>query len=90
MPAENSSKLSKGDALYWPRADAAKVTRWTGRIASIRSVDVRFLGNVFAGDRVECRGTVSAVDAETGDVTLDVQAIADGKPVLQGVIVVSG
>jgi acyl dehydratase len=66
------------------------VTRWTGGVAAIRSIDVRFLGNVFAGDRVECHGTVASVDPETGEATVDVRATANGAPVIQGAIVVAG
>jgi acyl dehydratase len=29
------------------------VTRWSGGVPTLRSVSVRFLGNVFAGDRLE-------------------------------------
>jgi acyl dehydratase len=65
------------------------VTRWAGDVAALCDVRMRFLGNVFGGDRVECGGTVSAVDAETGLATVDVHATANGKPVLQGTIVVA-
>src|SRR5581483_3410066 len=30
------------------------VTRWAGGVAAVRGADIRFLGNVFGGDRVEC------------------------------------
>jgi len=65
------------------------VVGWRGAIDSLRSVDVRFLGNVFAGDRVECHGTVTAVDPETGLATLDVHATAGDRRVLQGTILVA-
>jgi acyl dehydratase len=65
------------------------VTRWTGDVAALRDVRMRFLGNVFGGDRVECGGTVTEVDADNGLVTLDVHATANGQPVLQGTIVVA-
>jgi acyl dehydratase len=65
------------------------VTRWSGGVSTLRSVGVRFLGNVFAGDRVECRGRVAAVDAGAGLVTLEVQATVGERTVLQGSVVVS-
>jgi len=65
------------------------VTRWTGDVSAIRSVRMRYLGNVFGGDRVECRGTVVEVDPESGSATIDGTATANGKLVLQGTIVVA-
>lgn len=65
------------------------VTRWSGGVPTVRTVAVRFLGNVFAGDRVECRGTVSAVDAAAGLVTVEVAAVVAGRSVLEGSVVVS-
>lgn len=66
------------------------VTRWSGGVPTLRSAAVRFLGNVFAGDRVVCTGRVSSADEAAGLVTLDVQASVDGRPVLQGSVVISG
>jgi acyl dehydratase len=63
------------------------VTRWSGGVPTLRSVAVRFLGNVFAGDRVECTGRVTAVDGDL--VTLEVAASVGERPVLQGTVVVS-
>jgi acyl dehydratase len=65
------------------------VTRWSGGVPTLRSVAVRFLGNVFAGDRVECVGRVTAIDPESGLVTLEVAASVGDRPVLQGSVVVS-
>jgi acyl dehydratase len=65
------------------------VTRWSGGVPTLRTVAVRFLGNVFAGDRVECTGTVTAVDADAGLVTIDVAAGVGERPVLEGSVVVS-
>jgi acyl dehydratase len=65
------------------------VTRWSGGVPTLRSVAVRFLGNVFAGDRVECTGRVTAVDDEAGLVTLEVAAQVGDRPVLQGSVVVA-
>lgn len=63
------------------------VTRWSGGIGTLRSAEMRFLGNVFGGDRVVCRGTVVTVDP--GDITVDVEATVDDRPVLKGTIVVA-
>ena len=65
------------------------VTQWSGGVPTLRSAAVRFLGNVFASDRVECTGRVTAIDQDTGLVTLEVQASVDGRPVLQGSVIVS-
>ena len=65
------------------------VTQWSGGVPTLRSSAMRFLGNVFAGDRVECTGHVSDVDEAAGLATLEVQATVDGRPVLQGSVVVS-
>lgn len=62
------------------------VTGWSGGIATLRSVEIRFLGNVFGGDRVVCQGTVAAVDR--GSVTIAVEATVDSRPVLDGTVVV--
>lgn len=43
---------------------------------------VRFLANVTAGQRVECTGTVAAVDQAAGTAELELSATADGEPVL--------
>jgi acyl dehydratase len=63
------------------------VTRSSGGIPTLRHVAVRYLGNVFAGDRVVCRGRV----AEVGDgvVTLEIQALVEDRPVLQGTVTVA-
>jgi acyl dehydratase len=65
------------------------VMRWSGGRRSLRSVAMRFLGNVFAGDRVECRGRVAAVEEGSGAVTVEVQALVGERPVLEGTVVVS-
>jgi acyl dehydratase len=65
------------------------VTRWSGGVPTLRSVAVRFLGNVFAGDRVECTGRVTAVDRDAGTVTVEVAAHVGDRPVLQGSVVVA-
>jgi acyl dehydratase len=60
------------------------IAQWAGGTAAIRSLDVRLQGNVFAGDRVECRGRVSAVDASSGIVELQVRALVDDREVIVG------
>jgi acyl dehydratase len=64
------------------------VSRWSGGQRTLRSVAVRFLGNVFAGDRLECRGRVEAIDADTGQLTLAVEAVVGERTVLQGTVLV--
>ena len=62
---------------------------FAGDPGAIRRVNVRFLGNVFAGDRVECRGRVTEVDADAGLVTVDLEETVDGTPVMAGSAVVA-
>lgn len=64
------------------------VTRWSGGVPTLRSVAMRFLGNVFAGDRVDCVGTVAAIDDE-GLITLEVAARVGDRVVLEGSVVVA-
>jgi acyl dehydratase len=49
---------------------------------ALRRIRLRFLGNVFGGERVECTGTVTAI--EDGVAELEVGATANGRPVLAG------
>lgn len=57
---------------------------WAGGAERIRQIRVRFLDNVFAGDRLEAGGTVTAVD-DDGTVECDVWLARDGThPVLAG------
>jgi acyl dehydratase len=60
-----------------------------GSTERVRRVRVRFLGNVFAGERVECSGSVVSVDAGEGLAELEVEARADGRPVLAGTAVIA-
>jgi acyl dehydratase len=62
---------------------------FAGDPGAIRRVTVRFLGNVFAGDRVECRGRVSEVDRDAGLVTVELEEVVDGRPVMSGTAVVA-
>ncbi len=61
---------------------------FAGTPERVRRVRVRFLGNVFAGERVECTGSVAAVDPAAGTAQLEVEAHADGRPVLSGTAMV--
>jgi acyl dehydratase len=40
--------------------------RWLGDPAAVRRLRVRFLGNVFAGDRITARGVVTGLREENG------------------------
>jgi acyl dehydratase len=62
---------------------------FAGDPGAIRRVSVRFLGNVFAGDRVECRGRVSEVDRDAGLVTVELEEVVGGTPVMTGTAVVA-
>ncbi len=61
---------------------------FAGSAERVRRVRVRFLGNVFAGERVECSGSVTSVDAAAGTAELAVEASADGRPVLSGIALI--
>jgi acyl dehydratase len=65
------------------------VASWAGGVGKLRSAEMRFLANVFAGDRVECRGRVTEVDADAGTATVEVEAAVGEQPVLRGAVVVS-
>jgi acyl dehydratase len=62
---------------------------WAGGPAAVRDVQMRFLGNVFGGDRVECHGAVADYDHDSGLTTVDVHASVNGRPVIRGSIVVA-
>ena len=62
---------------------------WAGGAERIQQIRVRFLDNVFAGDRLEAGGTVTAVD-DDGNVECDVWLARDGThPVLAGTATLS-
>jgi acyl dehydratase len=65
------------------------VSRWAGEAGTLRSAQVRYLGNVFAGDRVECTGSVTAVGQGDGLVTIEAVAAVEGRQVLTGTFVVA-
>jgi acyl dehydratase len=57
--------------------------RWAGGDrAALRRVSCRFRGNVFAGDRLQVTGTVTAVHLtkDGADVDVDVEVAASGRP----------
>lgn len=60
------------------------ISRFAGGPQALRRLKLRFLGNAFAGERLECTGTVTSVDAAAGVAELEVGATADGRPVLGG------
>jgi len=62
---------------------------FAGDPGGIRRVSVRFLGNVFAGDRVECRGRVTEIDRDRGLVTVELEETVDGAPAMAGSAVVA-
>jgi acyl dehydratase len=64
------------------------VTDAFGRDA-VRSFRCRFLGNVFAGEQVVCRGTVSALDTAAGTAEIEVSAVVGERPVLAGAATVA-
>jgi acyl dehydratase len=55
----------------------------------LKSFTCRFLGNVFAGERVQCRGTVKAVDPEAGTAEVELTAMVGDRQVLGGVATIS-
>lgn len=55
--------------------------RAAGGPSGVRRLDARFLANVFAGDRVECTGVVSSLDAAARTAELELTAVVDGSPV---------
>lgn len=61
------------------------VSRFADGPAAVKSIRLRFLGNVFGGERVECTGTVTSVDRDAKTADLEVNAVSDGRPVLGGV-----
>jgi len=63
--------------------------QWAGGAGRIRHIRVRFLDNVFAGDRLEAGGTVTAV-GDDGTADCDVWLARDGThPVLAGTATLS-
>jgi len=63
--------------------------RAAGSPIALRRFRVRFLGNVLAGQRVECTGVVVSVDEAAGTAELELAATADGDRVLEAVATVA-
>jgi acyl dehydratase len=59
-----------------------------GRDRLLRT-QMRFLGNVFAGERFVAEGTVTALDAEAATAELTIECSAGGRPVLAGTATVA-
>jgi len=62
--------------------------RFAGGVDRLVSFKVRFLANVFAGERFECTGTITAIDGDAARAELELVATADGRPVLGGTAVI--
>ena len=92
--AEVTRKLGLGDRpvnqgpinLTWM---IESVARFVGGPERLLNIKVRFLGNVLAGERFECSGQVRSVDATAGTAEIEVNATADGRPVLGGTATVA-
>ncbi|MGE4426486.1 MAG: MaoC/PaaZ C-terminal domain-containing protein [Solirubrobacteraceae bacterium] len=57
---------------------------WTGDRAALRRLRCRLHANVFAGDRLECGGEVTAFDPRSGICAVAVWVRRDGSDVLSG------
>lgn len=64
--------------------------RAAGGPQHVRRFAARFLGNVFAGDRVICTGIVRSVDARRGTAELALVAEVDGRQVLEARATIGG
>lgn len=60
------------------------VQRFAGGPDRIRAFQIRFIGNVFAGERFEVTGSVTAVDPVRAEAELELRATSSGRPVLNG------
>jgi acyl dehydratase len=58
--------------------------RFAGGRERLLRTQVRFLGNVFAGERFVAEGTVTAIDRAAGTAELAIECTSDGRPVLAG------
>jgi acyl dehydratase len=68
------------------------LSRYAGGPERIRRLRVRFLGNVFGGDRLVARGRVASVSDEGGDRLAEVEVWlerAEDDRVLEGTAVVA-
>lgn len=60
---------------------------WAGGVDRVRAIRLRYLGNVFAEDRLRAEGTVAAVREENGVAVADCEVrlnVVDGGTVLSG------
>ncbi len=71
--------------MTWFMEAAVRVAGGRERLVHIK---VRFLDNVFARERLECAGTVTAINTDEGKAELELLATADGRPVLAGTAVI--
>jgi acyl dehydratase len=55
----------------------------------LRRVHVRLHGNVFAGDRVECRGRVTGINDDKGTASIEIEACVGDTAVIAGSAVVA-
>lgn len=63
------------------------ITDWSGSSSTLRSIRVRFLDNVFEGDRLDAGGTVTALRHVESSIVADVDIwlrTEDGRAVLSG------
>lgn len=58
--------------------------RFAGGRDRLLRTQIRFLANVFAGERFVAEGTVIGVDREAGTAELEIECAANGRPVLAG------
>jgi acyl dehydratase len=56
------------------------LTAWIGDPGCLRRLQVRFLGNVFAGDRVSAGGVVTGVRTEAGTTLADLDVWLERSP----------
>jgi acyl dehydratase len=59
---------------------ANMLTAWTGDPGCVRRLQVRFLGNVFAGDRVSAGGVVTGIREEAGSRLADLEVWLERSP----------
>jgi acyl dehydratase len=63
--------------------------RFAGGRERLRRVQMRFLGNVFGGERFVAEGRVTAVDEAAGTAELAIDCTSNGRPVLSGTATVA-
>lgn len=93
LDAAVTRALGMGDSIITQAAlnmtwFAEAAARFAGGPERLVAFQVRFLDNVFAGERFECTGTVTAIDADKAQAQLELLGTADGRPVLGGTAVV--